>query len=138
MRMVPLMLLALAAYAVVAVSGETLLSAAVVAVALPSGSVWTFDVADLILAFGLVLLFVEILKATRTSVAAALDHGLSMLVCVAALLGFLLVPALGTSDFFLLFLMTLIDVVAGFTVSLMGARRDIGYGGGFGDSVNRD
>lgn len=138
MRLVPLMLLALAAYAVVALSGETLLAAAVVAVTLPSGSVWTFDIADLILAFGLVLLFVEILKATRTSVAAALDHGLSMLVCVAALLGFLLVPVLGTSDFFLLFLMTLIDVIAGFTVSLMGARRDIGYGGGFGDSVHRD
>ena len=53
----------------------------------------------------------------------------SVLVMVMALLGFLLVPSLGTSDFFLLFLMTLIDVVAGFTVSLIGARRDIGYAG---------
>ena len=79
------------------------------------------------------LLFLEILKATRTSASAALDHALSMLVCVAALLGFLLVPALGTSDFLLLFLMTVIDVIAGFTVSLMGARRYIGYGGWPGD-----
>ena len=129
MRMVPLLAFALAAYALVAFVSGSLLTAAIVDLTLPSGAVWSFDFGDVAVAFGLVLLFLEILKATRTSAAAALDHALSMLVCVLALLGFLLVPALGTSDFVLLFLMTVIDVIAGFTVSLMGARRDIGYGG---------
>lgn len=133
MRLIPLLAFALAVYAIAALAAGSLLAAAIIDLTLPSGAVWTFDFGDVIVAFGLVLLFLEILKSTRTSSAAALDHGLSMLVCVLALLGFLLVPALGTSDFFLLLLMTVIDVIAGFTVSLMGARRDIGYGGWPGD-----
>lgn len=133
MRLIPLLAFAVAVYAVAAFIGGSLLTAAILEVTLPSGAVWSFNFGDVVVALGLVLLFLEILKATRTSAAAALDHGLSMLVCVLALLGFLLVPALGTSDFFLLFLMTVIDVIAGFTVSLMGARRDIGYGGWPGD-----
>lgn len=127
MRLIPLLAFALAIYAIVALVAGSALTAGLVDIALPSGAVWSFNAGDVIVAFGLVLLFLEVLKATRTSAAAALDHGLSMLVCVAALVGFLLVPVLGTSDFFLLFLMTVIDVIAGFTVSLMGARRDIGY-----------
>ena len=133
MRMIPLLAFALALYAVAAFIANPLLTGAPVELTLPSGAAWGFNLGDVIVAIGLVLLFLEILKATRTSAAAALDHALSVLVCVAALLGFLLVPALGTSDFLLLFLMTLIDVIAGFTVSLMGARRDIGYGGWPGD-----
>ena len=129
MRMIPLLAFALAAYAVFALIAGSLLTAPIVEATLPSGAVWSFGFGDLVVALGLILLFLEILKATRTSAAAALDHALSMLVCVLALLGFLLVPALGTTDFLLLFLMTVIDVIAGFTVSLMGARRDIGYGG---------
>lgn len=133
MRMIPLLAFALVVYALAAFISPALLTAAIVDIALPSGAVWSFDFGDVVVALGLVLLFLEVLKATRTSAAAALDHALSMLVCVAALLGFLLLPGLGTSDFFLLFLMTVIDVIAGFTVSLMGARRDIGYGGWPGD-----
>lgn len=129
MRMIPLLAFALVIYALAAFISPSLLTAAIVDITLPSGAVWSFNFGDVVVALGLVLLFLEILKATRTSAAAALDHALSMLVCVAALLGFLLLPGLGTSDFFLLFLMTVIDVIAGFTVSLMGARRDIGYGG---------
>lgn len=132
MRMIPLLAFALLLYAALAFIANPLLTAPI-ELTLPSGAVWGFDLGDVVLAIGLVLLFLEILKATRTSASAALDHALSMLVCVAALLGFLLVPSLGTSDFGLLFLMTLIDVIAGFTVSLMGARRDIGYGGWPGD-----
>lgn len=132
MRMIPLLAFALLLYAALAFIANPLLTEPI-ELTLPSGAVWAFDLGDVVLAIGLVLLFLEILKATRTSASAALDHALSMLVCVAALLGFLLVPSLGTSDFGLLFLMTLIDVIAGFTVSLMGARRDIGYGGFPGD-----
>ncbi len=133
MRMIPLLAFAIALYAVASFLAAPLLRGAPISATLPSGAVWGFNLGDVIVAVGLVLLFLEILKATRTSASAALDHALSMLVCVAALLGFLLVPALGTSDFLLLFLMTVIDVIAGFTVSLMGARRDIGYGGWPGD-----
>jgi hypothetical protein len=48
-----------------------------------------------------------------------------MVLFVVALLEFLLVPACGTSVFLIITALTLIDVIAGFTVSLSTARRDI-------------
>ena len=47
----------------------------------------------------------------------------TFLIC---LLLFLLVGVFGTSVFFLLTLMTLIDVVAGFSITAIAARRDLG------------
>ena len=57
--------------------------------------------------------------------AGAGDHALSMTLFVIALLEFLLVPACGTSVFLIVTALTLIDVIAGFAVSLSTARRDI-------------
>ncbi|MBU2580539.1 MAG: hypothetical protein KJ622_02320 [Alphaproteobacteria bacterium] len=91
---------------------------------------WTFTWGDLIILVTMFLLFVEILKATYTSTASLLDHGLSMLVFIACLVEFLLVDAAYTSVFFLLMVATLIDVVAGYTIGIRVARRDIGFGGG--------
>lgn len=90
---------------------------------------WSFTWGDLILFVTLVLLFVEILKATYTSTTSLLDHGLSMLVFIACLVEFLMVDAAFTSVFFLLMIATLIDVVAGYTIGIRVARRDIGFGG---------
>lgn len=91
---------------------------------------WTFTWGDLIILVTMLLLFIEILKATYTSTASLLDHGLSMLVFIACLVEFLLVDAAYTSVFFLLMVATLIDVVAGYTIGIRVARRDIGFGGG--------
>ncbi|KUO61460.1 MAG: hypothetical protein APF80_00625 [Alphaproteobacteria bacterium BRH_c36] len=90
---------------------------------------WTFTWGDLIILVTMLLLFVEILKATYTSTASLLDHGLSMLVFIACLVEFLLVDAAYTSVFFLLMVATLIDVIAGYTIGIRVARRDIGFGG---------
>jgi hypothetical protein len=63
-------------------------------------------------------------KASRSR-RAGVDHALSMVLFVVALLEFLLVPACGTSVFLIITALALIDVIAGFTVSLSTARRDI-------------
>jgi len=91
-------------------------------------AVWSFNRGDLILLVTMFLLFAEILKATYTSTASLLDHGLSMLVFIACLVEFLLVDAAFTSVFFLIMVATLIDVVAGYTIGIRVARRDIGFG----------
>jgi hypothetical protein len=56
-----------------------------------------------------------------------LDHTLSTLVFVAYLVEFLTVQGCGTSTFFVLGLMALLDVISGFTVSIVAARRDFGF-----------
>ena len=95
-----------------------------------SGATWIFDLGNMLITIGLLLLFVEILKATRVGKMSIIDHLLSTVVLMIFLIEFLLVPAASTSVFFALMLMTLIDVMAGFSVSIRSATRDVNLGNG--------
>ena len=94
-----------------------------------NGATWSFSWGDLIVLLLFLTLFVELLKATYTSGASLLDHGLSMLVFVVCLIEFLMVRPAQTSTFFFITIATLIDVIAGYTIGIRVARRDIGFGG---------
>jgi hypothetical protein len=94
-----------------------------------SKGMWKFTSGDFILLTTLVILFVEILKSTYTSTASMLDHGLSMLVFIVCLIEFIVVPQAATSVFFMILIATLIDVVAGYTIGIRVARRDLSIGG---------
>lgn len=91
---------------------------------------WTLTLGDLMIVAALVLLFVEILKATRTGMGSIVDHILSTLLFVAYLIEFLLVRETATSVFFILMVVSLIDVIAGYSVTIRGARRDMTFGPG--------
>ena len=97
-------------------------------VAMPSGGEWQISLGDMMLAFSLFVLFFEILKSTRTGGNSVVDHALSMIVFVVCLILFLIWPPAGTSLFFLIMLTTLIDVIAGFSVTIRSARRDYSVG----------
>lgn len=102
----------------------------VFALTLPNGKFpWSFSRGDLVILLLLMMLFFELLKATYTSSTSLLDHGLSMLVFVACLIEFLMVSQAQTSTFFFLVVATLIDVVAGYTIGIRVARRDLAIGG---------
>lgn len=90
---------------------------------------WNFSWGDLIILLLFFTLFAELLKATYTSSTSLLDHGLSMLVFVVCLIEFLMVPQAYTSVFFFIVIATLIDVVAGYTIGIRVARRDLAIGG---------
>jgi len=83
---------------------------------------------DLMIVIALVLLFVEILKATRISSKALMDHLLSMVLFIVFLVEFLLVAGAATQIFFILMAISFIDVIAGFTVSVKSAGRDVSIG----------
>ena len=91
-----------------------------------SGARWVFTAHDAFMAGGVLILYFEIFKSTRTGVSSVLDHTLSTLVFVVFLIEFLTVAGCGTSTFFVLGLMALLDVISGFTVSIVAARRDFG------------
>lgn len=130
-RAIPLLVFAFIFYNVVVMSTglEGLSSPILDRVQLLSGGEWTFTWGDLILLVTLVLLFVEIVKATFTSTSTLIDHALSMLVFVAMLVEFLMVPQAATSVFFLVLVAGLIDVIAGYTIGIRVARRDLAIGG---------
>lgn len=86
---------------------------------------WLVSLGDLILAVALVVLFIELLKSTTSRRVAIINHSLSMILFIVCLVEFLLAPAFATSTFFLLTLMVLLDVLAGFIVTIVAARRDI-------------
>ncbi len=104
-----------------------------VTVPLPTGGQWQIAPADVILTLGLLFLFLELLKATNTGKAAIFNHSLSMILFIVCLVEFLLFKPFATSVFFLITLMTLLDVLAGFIVTIVTARRDIAVGQDFGD-----
>jgi len=94
-------------------------------ITMPSKATWVFTWGDFFLALGLLCLFIEVIKATRTSNKEIYDHILSTLTFIIFLLEFILVKRAGSSVFLLLTLMSLFDVIAGFTITISTARRDI-------------
>jgi hypothetical protein len=90
-----------------------------------SGQAWTVTPEEILLAFSLLLLGVEVIKAARMGLRGIMDHILSMVLFVVMLVEFLLVARAGTSTFFLLMTMSFVDVLGGFIITARTAQRDI-------------
>src|SRR6478735_1780425 len=86
---------------------------------------WVLTWEDIIAGFAILLLAVEIMKATRIGIRTIVDHMLAMALFIAMLVEFLLVERAGTSTFFLLLIIALVDVLVGFTVSVRTSTRQV-------------
>jgi uncharacterized membrane protein len=95
------------------------------AVTMQSGAVWTITFGDALIAITLIFLFFEVLKATRHAARSLIDHLLSTIVFIGALVEFVLVKEAATSIFAILLMIALIDVLGGWSVSARTARRDL-------------
>ena len=135
LRAIPLIAIAFILYNVIALTGIDL-NRAIFALPMPSGRLpdnpvkWIFTWGDLLIIITLLMLFVELLKSTYTSTSSLVDHALSMLVMIVSLIEFLLVPKAATSVFFIILFATVIDVIAGYTIGIRVAKRDVSFGGG--------
>jgi hypothetical protein len=96
-------------------------------VGMASQAQWILHWGDVLLLLSLIMLFVELLKSTSTGTSAIFNHALSMLVFIVCLIEFLLHPAFATSTFFLIMIMSLLDVLAGVIVTIVSARRDVEF-----------
>jgi hypothetical protein len=90
-----------------------------------SGEDWVLTWEDILLAFAILLLAVEMMKSTRFGTRSIVDHILAMALFIAMLVEFLLVRRAGTSTFFLLTMLGLVDVLVGFIVSIRSAQRGV-------------
>jgi len=122
----PLLLIPFAIYNMIAflTPGVTWTST-VTTVHMMSGQDWVLTWEDLLIAFSIFLLWVELIKSTRMGMRTIMDHLLAMALFVAMLVEFLLVQRAGTSTFFLLMTIALVDVLAGFIISIRGAQRQV-------------
>jgi hypothetical protein len=95
------------------------------AFSLMSGATWSVTTEDIVLTIAVLLLPLEIYKATKIGVRSVVDHILSMALFIAMLIEFLLVRQAGTSTFFILMMISVVDVLGGFIVTLRTAQRDM-------------
>jgi hypothetical protein len=129
---IPLLVLPVAAYAVLvltmaggfdAADAHARITRPLFRFSTAGGGVWPVSGADLLLAAGLIVAFMELLKAFDDRRVAIANHALSIGLFVACLVAMLLAPAFATSTFFLITLMVLLDLVAGFIVTMGHAPR---------------
>lgn len=107
LRLFPLMALPIVLYNLIALGGgvlfhhdtqDMLSTAHAIVIPMFSGDKWNFSFGDFLVLFGLLMLFVEIIKATRTSARQIVNHGLSMLVFVVALIEFIVAKGFATTS----------------------------------------
>jgi hypothetical protein len=121
---IPLLSIVLLLANAVAFGAQAGFAEAMFSITLPSGGVVAFTTGDGLILLGLGLLYAEIFKATRTSSLSVIDHALSLIVFIVMLVELLIGPKFAHAAFFALTAMSLIDVIAGFTVTIASARRD--------------
>jgi len=136
----PLLLIPVIIYNIVVLSGmmgsngalqaDAVLRDPLFSIPMTSGASWDVGAGDLILFMALILLFFELLKSTSSQKVAIINHALSMILFVACLVEFLLIKGFATSTFFLIVVMVMLDVLAGFIVTIIAARKDLDFGGG--------
>jgi membrane-anchored protein YejM (alkaline phosphatase superfamily) len=90
-----------------------------------SGGDWTMSAGDFLIVLAILLLFGEMMKSTRIGIRSVVDHGLSLVLFLAIMAEFLLVRQAATSTFFLLVVISFVDVLGGFAVTLRSAQRDL-------------
>lgn len=137
---IPLLFIPVVIYALVVMTGGLLNNEGIVAaeaalrdpiftIPMVSGNAWSVGTGDLILFLALILLFFELLKSTSSQKVAIVNHALSMILFVLCLVAFLLFKGFATSTFFLILTMVMLDVLAGFIVTIISARKDLDFGG---------
>jgi hypothetical protein len=124
----PLTALVVVAYNILAFLPGFAPGAEIAEFTMTSGAVVALRTGDVLILAGLVALFFEMLKSARPRGGAIVDHILSVGVFIIALIEFLLVSIAGTASFLIITVISLIDVIAGFSVSIVAARRDFSVG----------
>src|SRR5262245_18417659 len=87
-----------------------------------SGTTWSMTQSDIILGAAMSLLFIEILKSIGSPMLSLVNHGISVMTLLVYVVEFMSIPGFTTSTFFLLALMQLIDVIAGYTITIVATR----------------
>lgn len=136
------MIIPVVIYNILALGGATLstveemrerLDTDVFEIPMTSGVIWHITPGHALIAGSLLVLFFELLKSTGIGRAAVMNHAFSLILFVVCLVEFLLFPAFATSVFFMIMTMALLDVMAGFMVTIAAARRDFAMADGYGE-----
>jgi hypothetical protein len=122
----PLLIIPFAIYNIVAfLMPGVSWSGALTHVPLVSGAMWTLSAGEILIAFAILLLFVEVLKSSRLARRTVVDHALSLLLFLGMTAEFLLVKEVAGGIFFLLLVISFVDVLSGLAVTLRSAAPEV-------------
>ncbi|MDE2329889.1 MAG: hypothetical protein KGK16_03800 [Bradyrhizobium sp.] len=120
----PLLLIPLAIYNIIVfLMPEVSFADPIVKLKLMSGADWPVTLSDILLALAALMLLLEVIKGARPGAKYLTDHLLSLIVTAAAAAEFVLWPRFGTSTYFLLALLSLVDFLTG--IALRARRRPV-------------
>lgn len=120
----PLLLIPLAIYNIIVfLMPGVSLAEPLVTLPLMSGAEWPVTLSDVLLALGILMLLLEVIKGARPGAKYLTDHLLSLIVFGGAVAEFLLWPRFASSTYFLLALLALVDFLSG--VALRVRRSDL-------------
>jgi hypothetical protein len=94
-----------------------------VTLTLMSGAEWTVTLSDVLLTLAILLLLAEVIKGARPGAKYLTDHLLSLIVFGAAAAEFVMWPKFGTSTYFLMTALSLVDFISG--LALRTRRRPV-------------
>lgn len=100
-------------------------TAPITSVPLMSGVQWAPTFGDALLALTALLLMFEVIKAARPGARYLTDHLLSLIASGAAVAEFLLLPQFGTSTFFLLAVLMVVEFLAGVSIGFRNRHRPV-------------
>jgi hypothetical protein len=110
----PLLLIPLAIYNIIVfLMPEVSFTDPLVKVTLMSGAEWAVSLSDVLLTLSILLLLAEVIKGARPGAKYLTDHLLSLIVFGAAAAEFVLWPKFGTSTYFLMTALSLVDFLSG-------------------------
>ena len=121
----PLLLVPFALYNMIAFLLDLPLDTALYGFSLLSGQSMAVSAGDVLVILGVLLLYLEILKVTRLAGRTVMDHLLSVMLFAAMVFEFVSVQRAATSAFFLLLVLSFIDVIGGLSLAAPDARRNI-------------
>jgi hypothetical protein len=122
----PLLLIPFAIYNIIAfLMPGVSWTGALTTVHMVSGADWSMAAGDMLVTLSILLLFGEMMKSTRIGMRTVVDHGLSLILFLAFMVEFLLLKQAASSTFFLLLVISFVDVLGGFAVSLRSAQRGV-------------
>lgn len=121
LRAFPLLALVVIAWNGLVVFGSSTTGTVVGQTTLPSGQLWSITTGDAFVVVAFALLFVEIISA-RARTSSLVNHALSLAVFVVCAVEFLFVAKCGEVEFLVITLITVIDVLAGYCISIRAAR----------------
>ena len=110
----PLLLIPLAIYNIIVfLMPDLSFTDPLVKLTLMSGAEWTVTLSDVLLTLAILLLLAEVIKGARPGAKYLTDHLLSLIVFGAAAAEFVLWPKFGTSTYFLMTALSLVDFLSG-------------------------